>query len=223
MQNRFARAFEAARAKHKLHPSYDIAIHESSLAALPASVTYDLVVSPANSYARLDGAFDDAISRAFSPRDDYLALTRHAQGIVYRKYRGFAPPGTCTLIPFAFEPGATKNVWGCRYVALCPTMRVPANVCWDREIVYECVWSLLCALDNHNNDDAVKPADKITSILMTPLATGVGLVSPQKWAEQAVLAMNHYAEAVEKPEKWSRLEFHDVYRDCWKVGETHDL
>jgi O-acetyl-ADP-ribose deacetylase (regulator of RNase III) len=48
----------------------------SRLNRLDPLVTFDLIVSPANSYGRLDGAFDDAILLAFSPRDDYEALMR---------------------------------------------------------------------------------------------------------------------------------------------------
>ncbi|KAK2790933.1 hypothetical protein FQN52_005378 [Onygenales sp. PD_12] len=41
------------------------------------SIGQSVSVSPANSYARLDGAFDDAISRLFClPEHEYNTLTR---------------------------------------------------------------------------------------------------------------------------------------------------
>lgn len=215
MEDRFIEAFEEARTKHRLPNSVPIQIHNSALEQVPASVQFDAIVSPANSYGLLDGAFDDAISRAFSPRDDYAALTHAAQARLYEQWRGFAPPGTCTLVRIPHDFAArSRNVWGTRFVALCPTMRTPAPVQWDREIVYECVWSLLCAVDNHNRDlrrgRADDGEDEIRSLMMTPLATGVGRISAETWAAQAVLAMKHFTEASEDPVKWSRLNWSNL-------------
>lgn len=125
-----------AAAEHGVYSLTSVEIHDCALSTLPASVQFDTVVSPANSYGKLDGGFDDAISRAFSPRDDYLALTRVVQTELYEEWRGFAPPGTCTLLrmPESFR-SRSKNIWGTKYLALCPTMRVPMNVTWDRENV----------------------------------------------------------------------------------------
>ncbi|KAG9256576.1 uncharacterized protein F5Z01DRAFT_617672 [Emericellopsis atlantica] len=211
-------AFNAAREKLNLDKSIDITIHNCTLAGLDESVKFDTVVSPANSYGKLDGAFDDAISRAFSPRDDYYALTRAAQRVLYQQWRGYAPPGTCTLVEIPPEFSTrSRNLWGTKSVALCPTMRVPANVRWDREVIYNCIWSLLVTISNHNE---ANPNHKIGSILMTPLATGVGKVSPQRWAEQCVLAMKHFHQAMEEPEKWSQLDWQDLGTSSLEVERT---
>lgn len=98
MDNQHSEAFVEAAAKHKLPTSITFETHNAALQFVPSSSKFDLVVSPANSYGRLDGGFDVAISRAFSPRNDYLALTRVAQAKLYDEWRGFAPPGTCTLV-----------------------------------------------------------------------------------------------------------------------------
>ncbi|KAM5349027.1 hypothetical protein ACJ41O_008850 [Fusarium nematophilum] len=223
MEDHFISAFSSARHSHHLPSSIPIQIHNCALAQLPPAVTFDTVVSPANSYARLDGAFDDAISRAFAPINDYHALTRAAQSQLYRKWRGFAPPGTCTLISIPDDFAArSRNIWGARRVAICPTMRMPADVRWDKEVVYECVWSLLCEIDNHNRDvrEGNKNEEEIRSVLMTPLATGVGRVSGDKWAAQVVLAMKHFVEASENPEKWGRMEWADLGKSCAEVQLT---
>ncbi|KAF5245728.1 hypothetical protein FANTH_7188 [Fusarium anthophilum] len=219
MGEQFSDAFNIARKSRKLPDSVSIEIHNCALSQLSSKVKFDTVVSPANSYGRLDGAFDDAISRQFSPRDDYHALTSVAQAQLYKTWRGFAPPGTCTLveIPKEFE-ARSRNVYGTRRVALCPTMRMPADVRWDKEVIYECIWSLLCAIDNHNRD--ASEYDQIQSVLMTPLATGVGRVSPEKWALQTVLAMKHFVEASENPEKWSSLHWADLGRTCAETQLT---
>jgi O-acetyl-ADP-ribose deacetylase (regulator of RNase III) len=222
--------FENAASLLGLPATVSITHHNTFLNDLPATISFDCVVSPANSYALLDGGFDDAISRAFSPRDNYYALTRHAQTHLYNHYRGFAPPGTCTLLPipelFAQRSG-TGDRWGCRWLALCPTMRVPSNAEWDREVVYECVWSLLCAIDRHNRnvkdsgDSESEGEGMIRSILMTPLATGVGKVSGERWARQVVLALKHFVDAVEDAARWSALDWGQVVGLSDEVAETH--
>ncbi|KAJ5527361.1 hypothetical protein N7513_011520 [Penicillium frequentans] len=197
MDSAYIAAFNAAMGD--LWPSHTnseikITTINERLNSISPSTTFDLIVSPANSYGRLDGAFDHAISMTFSPRHDYHALTRAAQLVLYDKYRGFAPPGS----------------------SICPTMREPDNVSWDREVVYECTWSLLCQVEGHNRHvSAERPADgaglgNIETLLMTPLAVGVGKVSKERWAAQTVMAFKHFVEAVQKPEVWSGLEWNTI-------------
>lgn len=216
MQDEAAEAFESAVTSHfpDLNQQTNITIHDCSLKYLDQSLRFDAVVSPANSYGRLDGAFDDALARAYGPPGDYDWITRKAQGVLYEQWRGYAPPGTCTVVRLdhkTFGDAPTINPWSTEYLLLCPTMHIPCSVTWDREIVYECIWSLLCAVDGHNRklrtagSSTTKAEKPITSILMTPLATGVGRVSNQRWAEQLVIALKHWTEAVEKPEVWSRM------------------
>lgn len=212
----FITAFSAAQQEHwpELPSKLTITPINSRLKSLDPSVTFDMVVSPANSYGRLDGAFDDAISQAFSPRDDYEALTRAVQTVLYDKWRGFAPPGTCTLV--RFPPPLEQNPRRCARVAICPTMREPTNVAWDREVVYECVWSLLCQVERHNRVSE----ERINSFLMTPLAAGVGRVSKERWSAQMVLALKHFVDAVERPERWSRMQWGEIMTDCDEVSTT---
>lgn len=229
MEERFSNAFNAAVNTHfpNIHEQAKITIHNSSLQQLPQAIRFNAVVSPANSYGRLDGAFDDALARAYGPRGDYYWMTRKAQAVLYEQWKGFAPPGTCTIVPLDREDGE-RNLWGTDYMLLCPTMRIPQDVRWDREVAYECVWSLLCAIDNHNGrvlqqDSASGSSNEgqmIKSILMTPLATGVGRVSATRWAEQCVLAMKHWVEAVEDPETWESLEWHKILEDNDEVAAT---
>ena len=105
-----------------------------------------------------------------------------------------------------------------RYVALCPTMRTPENVRWHKEVVYNCVWSLLVAVDNHNAEVTADPekaaregASLIETVAMTGLATGVGAVPPEVCAKQMARAFAHYHEAKTKPEKWGALKWRDIW------------
>lgn len=218
MEHEFLRAFDNALKNH--WPDFTpnkvkFTKFNERLNSLPPSVKFDLVVSPANSYGRLDGAFDHAISMTFSPRDDYHRLTRAAQSVLYDKWRGFAPPGSCTLVEFP-EP-LKQNDRNCAWVALCPTMREPENVNWDREVVYECVWSLLCQVEGHNRRNG---KNRIESVLMTPLAAGVGRVSKERWAAQTVLALKHFVDALEKPQVWGSLQWDTIQRIDDEVRET---
>ncbi|KAJ5909143.1 hypothetical protein N7495_001825 [Penicillium taxi] len=185
------------------------------LNSLPPNTKYDLVVSPANSYGRLDGAFDGAISRFFCPKYDYHALTRVVQLELYEKWRGFAPPGTCTLVQF--PENLKANAVDCRWVAICPTMHDPGDVRWDREIVYECVWSLMCAVEGHNRHSG---QNRIQKVLMPPMAVGIGKVSKERWAEQTVLALKHFIDSVENPAKWKSLEWAQAEHYANDVADT---
>lgn len=153
-----------------------------------------------------------------------MALTRAVQAQLYDFSRGYLPPGQSFIatIPTAFKGrGRYQGVdWGCKYIALCPTMRVPQDVVWDREVVYECIWSLLTALDRHNRA-AGDGEDQIRSILMTPLATGVGGVPFETWAQQAVLAMKHFTDAKRDGENWSRIGWSEVRSLNNDISETY--
>lgn len=100
-------------------------------------------------------------------------------------------------------------------------MREPRDVRWDKEIVYECMWSLLCQVEGHNR--AAKGKGKIGRILMTPLAVGVGKVSKERWAAQTVLALRQFVDAIEKPARWSNLGWGDIGQDTRDVVRTWAL
>lgn len=107
-------------------------------------------------------------------------------------------------------------------------MRLPGIVKWDREVVYECVWSMLCEVEAYNrklatgNEAGSRPkTDKrIDSILMTPLATGVGAVPVDRWAAQAVLAMKHFVDALERPGRWMHMGWREISKDCAEIAAT---
>lgn len=55
---------------------------------------------------------------------------------------------------------------------------------------------------------------------MTPLAAGVGKVSKERWAAQTVLALKHFVDALERPERWGSLSWRDIEEDCVEVEKT---
>src|SRR6478609_7960199 len=107
--------------------------------------TFDCIVSPANSYAKLDGAMDLVISKMFLHKNPGV-IVEHCQEYLYTIYNGYQPTGTCLVIPMHNFP----NRHNCRYIAHCPTMRTPSNCKWNKEVVYNCMWSLLSELRIHN-------------------------------------------------------------------------
>lgn len=191
---------------------------------------FDCIVSPANSYARLDGSFDHVISKMFSP-GDLSAVTNHCQKYVYRVNNGYVSPGSALLIPMHHF---NESKYGCRYIALCPTMRVPDSCTWNREVVYNCMWNLLSEIERHNTVHAKKDqeTEMIRSVFVTGLGTGVGGFSLQTCAQQMVLAWKHFRVNSEKRANnnssttWS--EMHEWNVDIGKTGSnenrrTHDL
>ncbi|KAH7929074.1 macro domain-like protein, partial [Leucogyrophana mollusca] len=146
---------------------------------------FDCIVSPANSYGIMDGGFDYYLSAAFSPSKDIMALTRLVQSAIKSRYYGFAPPGSCILVP-----DLPPNRFACRIIAVCPTMRLPTELQWHKDIVYNTMWALLVEIERWNqaaNDD-----DKIKKVLMTGLGTGVGRIAPDVCAQQMALAVKHF-------------------------------
>lgn len=202
---------------------------------------FDCLMSPANSYGIMDGrqvhplthpwidlkalySYDHYLSAAFQPSEkEYDALTRAVQATLYKEWAGYAPPGSCTLAPL--PPRLIEsNRFGCSYIAVLPAMRVPENVTWDKDIVYNSMWSLLASLARHH-DAAVNTGEepKIKTVLMTGLATGVGRISYTRCAEQMALAVKHFAEARENEDKWSKLNWVDVGILDIQVEKTRTL
>lgn len=160
----------------------------------------------------------------FQPsQSEYLALTRVVQAALYKEWSGFAPPGTCTLVPL---PPALVNAnsYGCNWLAVVPTMRVPEDVRWNQDIVYNCMWSLLVSLSRHH-DAAVAAGEEpaIKKVVVSGLATGFGKVSFERCAEQMALAVKHFSEARTNEEKWSKMYWNSVGAIDAQIQKTRSM
>lgn len=202
---------------------------ESRLSQLQAAqVTFDCIVSPANSYGIMDGGsvsdlqlrpptcsanillrFDFYLSMTFSPPNDFHVLTRLVQAAIRNRYYGFAPPGSCILVP-----GLPPNDFSCKTIAVCPTMRYPEEMTWHKDIVYNTMWSLLVELENWNKkvDDE---ENKIKRVLMTGLGTGIGKIPAADCARQMALAVKHFLYV--RREEGERARAEDDYLSWDKV------
>lgn len=188
----------------------------------PPHDKFDCIVSPANSYGRLDGGFDYYLSEALAPSHDHDAPTRHVQSVLYREWRGYAPPGTCTMISLLNSP-CESNVHGCSYIGLCPTMRFPEEITWNREVIYNCMWSLLVQLDKHNT--AIQAgggaARRIRSVVIPGLGTGIGEVPIERCAQQMALAFREFLLSAANPGKWSSLSWDDATENADDTRVTY--
>jgi O-acetyl-ADP-ribose deacetylase (regulator of RNase III) len=174
--------------------------------------TFDCIVSVANSSGIMDGAVDLAISDMFC-KGNIQAVIDAVQRHLYRAWNGFQPPGTCEIV----DMSAFSNRHNCRYVAHTPTMRVPMNVCWDKEIVYRCFWSLMNALRLHNQTRPDK--EKIRTVLCFGMATGVGRFPPDVCAAQMILAWKTFKAHQERG--YSAIGWKDAYAESLDLEETH--
>jgi len=170
-------------------------------------------------------SFDYYLAQALSP-DDVWAPTGIVQATLYQRWKGYAPPGTCTLVPLKGTV-CENNAHGCAFIALCPTMRIPEDVVWNREIVYNCMWSLLVSLDQHNQAAEIsRNGTRVHKVLMTGLATGVGNVSAERCAQQMALAVGDFIDASENPGKWRSMEWDDAItyaHECRRTLLTYHL
>ncbi len=63
---------------------------------------------------------------------------------------------------------------------------------------------------------------EIKSLLMTPLATGYGRWSAERWAAQTVLAMRHFVEAME-PGKEQFIGPIEIFEQHEEMEKTYNL
>ncbi|PCH37712.1 macro domain-like protein [Wolfiporia cocos MD-104 SS10] len=220
---------EAWKIQLKLLPPQDqprFSVVQSTLDELePPYSHFDCIVSPANSYGIMDGGFDYYLSVALSPPKDIMALTRVAQAAIKARFYGFAPPGTCTLVPLPAVLRQNARFPHCRVLAVCPTMRTPEYVNWHRDLVYNTMWSLLTEVERWN--EGASEEERIRKVAMTGLATGIGGVDKEVCARQMVIAIKHFlsARSAEGRKKWAQEDFphwSDVFPIASEVREPGD-
>lgn len=169
----------------------------------------DCIVSPANSYARLDGSYDEAISNVLFPDNDEMC-TEVVQSQLYKEWKGYQPVATCMLVPI--HPQATSI----KFIAHVPTMRIPEDVRHDTDIAYRCTWALMNSLHIHNNSKKNK-SQQIKKVILTGFATGVGGVSMQKAGYQMIQAMIDYRAALQDEGKWKSFNWDQAHQHCQRA------
>lgn len=125
------------------------------------------------------------------------------QNVLHEQWLGYAPPGSCTLVPLADDMAGANNPWGARIMAVIPTMRVPDDISWHQDLVYNCIWSLLCEIVKWNRTPNQEP---IRTVLSTGLGTGTGELDHNQCARQMVLAAKHFQKPLPVHPRWTHVE-----------------
>ena len=134
------------------------------------------------------------------------------------------PPGSCTIVPLPEDvSGPNKNPWHTTSLAILPTMHTPEDVSWDKDLVYNAMWTLLVEIKRWNlsvgKDGATSGSSSIHTVLMTGLGTGQGGISAKRCAQQMVLAVKHWQQGL--PENHVRWE--DVQQRNAEIERTMEL
>jgi O-acetyl-ADP-ribose deacetylase (regulator of RNase III) len=186
-------------------------IYNSTLQECSQYENFDCIVSPANSNTILDGSFDLVISKYINPNDPGK-ISSWCQEYSFNYYQGYQLAGTCLLIPLE------QNKPNVKFIAHTPTMRYPSNVKWNKEIVYNCMWSLLSQIYQYNKNNA---HNKIETVFLTGFATGIGRFPPEVCAAQMILAYKHFCFNVENNIK--NNTWYSVNQKSIDIEETYRL
>lgn len=166
----------------------------------------------------LDLRYDLELSRVFMGESKDLGrLTHQVQHVLGKRWRGFAPPSSCTLVELPSDvSGKGRNPWEARILAVLPTMRVPQDVDWHKDLCYNSMWALLAEIAQWNETHSDE--DQIERVLMTGLGTGVGHMSVERCARQMVLAAKHFKQGWPEEPTWR-----DVFAASTEVDDTISL
>lgn len=132
----------------------------------------DCVVTPGNSFGYMDGSLDGSINTWLSGYDASERIGDRTRREIRQRFYGEQPVGTCMLVPTRNHP--------VRWLAHCPTMRIPENVA-DTLNAYNAFRGMLLEVLLHNRTAS---GSRIRTILCSSLCTGAGEMSPEASAKQ---------------------------------------
>ncbi len=151
------------------------------------TVTADALVVPANSFGFTDGGVDVAVSGAIFD----MGLQDRLRQLIDADYAGELLVGQALIV-------ATGNP-RIRQVVVAPTMRVPEDVSGTVN-AYLALRGVLLAVEQYNRR-VTRSEERITSLAVPGLCTGVGKMPPERAAYQMWLA---YRTVVLGEVEWSR-------------------
>jgi O-acetyl-ADP-ribose deacetylase (regulator of RNase III) len=152
-----------------------VIVHHGSFQSLPC--TFDCLVSPANSFALMDGGFDATIIEHFG-----VGLEERVQREIWSAYRGEQPVGTCLMVPTLAPHG--------QWLAHCPTMRVPMDVAWTNH-AYQAFLAALTTAESVG----------VQTLACPGLGTGVGHMPVDVCARQMRFAFDCWGSLF-TPSNW---------------------
>ena len=124
----------------------NVKVHNDTLENFLNNNDVQGIVSPANSFGLMDGGYDKAIIDYFGNH-----LMKRVQDYIIENYCGEQPVGTAFSIPIYPE------VYDCKYLIHCPTMRTP-EVIRDSRVIYSCMRSTLIECMRKEMKSVIIPA-----------------------------------------------------------------
>lgn len=161
------------------------------------SLDVDALAIPANAFGFTDGGVDMAISHEVFDWN----LQEVMQEIIKKKYHGELIVGQALVLP----TGSNRF----RYVVVAPTMRVPGDVS-NTVNAFLAMRAILIAVDDYNRAASGRVVERIRSLAVPGLCTGIGKMPPQRAAYQMVTA---YSSIVLADLEWSRTLERQVEHD----------
>jgi O-acetyl-ADP-ribose deacetylase (regulator of RNase III) len=147
-----------------------VTVHHGSIFDYPA----DALVSPANSFGYMNGGLDFAISKHLG-----WHLEKDLQQIIRDKYYGELLIGQAEILPTGHAQFP--------YLIAAPTMRTPMTITRGPN-VYQAMKAILVLLRYAKMPDDKLVSNKVQTISIPGLGTGIGQVRPLVCARQMRLA-----------------------------------
>lgn len=138
-------------------------------------VRCDALVSPANSFGFMDGGIDMAISQHFG-----WHVQERLQKKIKTKYHGELLVGMAEIVE--------TDDSDIPYVISAPTMRLPM-ILKESVNVYLAIRALLLLVKHGVFEDGTAICDRVQTIAMPGMGTGIGEVGPDIFARQMKLAI----------------------------------
>lgn len=166
----------------------EVTVHQGSIFHYPC----DALVSPANSFGHMNGGIDFTISNTLG-----WHIEKRLQETLRKKHYGELLVGQAEIISTEHEDFP--------YLISAPTMRIPMSIPRTPNVYHAMRAILILARDGHF-DDGQKISDKVKTIAIPGLGTGVGQVSGMVCALQMRLAWEDIMNEMYATEsKWDRL------------------
>lgn len=142
----------------------------------------DALVSPANSFGIMDGGLDAAIRARLGGHIDTAVQRR-----IVESHHGELPVGAAEIVPTGHPR------WP--FLVVAPTMRVPESVGQTLN-AYLAFRAAMLAISRHNQGS---PMQRISSIVVPGLGTGIGAMDARRCAAQMRIALDHVSKPARIP------------------------
>ncbi|MDJ1506490.1 macro domain-containing protein [Xanthocytophaga agilis] len=167
----------------------------------------DAIVSPANSFGYMNGGIDFVISKNLG-----WHIEKRLQKIIREKYYGELLVGQAEIVP--------TDHTSFPYLISAPTMRLPMTILRTPNI-YLCMKAILTLLQYGKFTDGQGIRDKINSVAIPGLGTGIGQFPPILCARQMRIAWEDIMNEKHTTEKgWEEMRSNYAY---FYTGDPKDL